>query len=292
MSEQHHGCHRHPYMHYIIRSIDINYHNGEVRLIFFSCKSRSSPSISTIKPVVIISRTPSGGSHTTPINKCHKHSISERHYEICCILGLTDDSDIPFANLHRIHPNCTPEQVCWPDLQQAFRSVIAGDEGWDVTMDKEWPPLASYITLRLKVEKQRIESTLVGEWRMYCKPKDKESFSYGLIINKVDLGNWTFEGHPRTEGKYTLRNGTIEYTEDSGQLCLRYEEVWPSGKTNYLSARIKSNGKFQCISAAGFEQKATREDLNLPESVQERSGEGAKYKVKKYYLHDSDAVAN
>lgn len=199
---------------------------------------------------------------------------------------------------NQIHPQCTPAQVSWPDLQQAFRSAIAGDQGWHTDMDREWPPLAYFITLRLKIPKDRIESTLVGEWRMYCKPDEGQgqgpAFSYGLMINKVDMEHWTFEGGPRQQGKYKIENGKMNYTEESGRLQITYDEVWPCAggleQRDKLIARVKSNGKFQCESASGFEQKATREDLNLPSSKEERIGQGAKHKIKKYYVKDEAAA--
>jgi len=193
---------------------------------------------------------------------------------------------------HRIHANCTPEQVCWPDLQQAFRSAISGEEGWHQTMDDDWPPLAYYITLRLKVEYERIVEALLGEWRMYCKPQGGEPFSYGLCIRHVDLENWTFEGGPRYEGNYTVENGRLEYSQETGRLQMKYDEVWPNGQRDALSARVKSNGKFQCVSVDGFEQNATREDLNLPLTVEGRIGEAASKKVSKYYDQDPDAAAD
>ena len=36
-----------------------------------------------------------------------------------------------------VHPNCTEQQVCWPDLQQAFRSVVCDGE-WSEEDSKEW----------------------------------------------------------------------------------------------------------------------------------------------------------
>jgi len=126
---------------------------------------------------------------------------------------------------------------------------------------------------------------------MYCKPpgEDSEAFSYGLVIENVDVEAGTFEGRPRTEGKYEVKDGKIEYDEKTGRLCIRYDECWP-GQVDHLFARVKSNAKFQCESEDGFEQKATNITRNLPDDPDDRVGENAKDGVKKYYLYDDDAA--
>jgi hypothetical protein len=190
-----------------------------------------------------------------------------------------------------VHPNCTEAEVCWPDLQQVFRSVVEEDT-WDDDNDKEWDALAAKVTLRLKIPEEKVEEMLNGEWRMYCKPDAGEPFSYGLIIKDASWEAKTFSGSARTEGKYVVENGKVLYHEKRGTVVITYEEVWPNGQRDALRARVKSNGKFQCESAGGFEQKATREDINLPADPEERVGDGAKDKVKKYYLYDNDAAAD
>ena len=95
------------------------------------------------------------------------------------------------------------------------------------------------------------------------------------------------------EGKYEVKNGKIIYNEERGSCVIEYEEVWGGGETvDALRARVKSNAKFQCESAGGFEQKATNETKNLPEGFEERMGESAKAGVKKYYLGDKDAAVD
>merc|ERR1712227_641630 len=109
-----------------------------------------------------------------------------------------------------VHENCKEEEVCWPDLQQAFRSAVS-EEPWSDALSEEWPPLAPFVTLRLKIPEDKLKSTLEGEWRMYCKPEEGDAFSYGLIIENVDPEAGTFAGRARTEGKYVCENGKIAY---------------------------------------------------------------------------------
>jgi hypothetical protein len=189
-----------------------------------------------------------------------------------------------------VHPNCSETEVCWPDLQQVFRSVVSEDD-WTPEDNQEWPPLdGRKTTLRLKVLKDQIKETLEGEYRMYCKPEEGEAFSYGLIIDNVDPEAGTFGGRSRVDGKYVVQDGLIHYDEKTGRLNVDYHEVWPDGTDDHLFARVKSNAKFQCESAGGFEQKASNETLNLPADPEDRIGENAKEGVKKYYLYDGDAA--
>lgn len=137
-----------------------------------------------------------------------------------------------------VHENCKDEEVCWPDLQQAFRSGVSEDS-WDEALSEEWPPLAPFVTLRLKIPQDKIKETLEGEWRMYCKPEEGEAFSYGLIIESVDPEAATFSGRARTEGKYVCENGKIEYNPTNGRTRITYDEVWPNGQRDHLAARVK-----------------------------------------------------
>lgn len=178
---------------------------------------------------------------------------------------------------HQIHPNCTPEQVCWPDLQQAFRSAISED-AWDSHLSEEYPPLAYNITLRLKIMREQIAELLTGPWRMYAKQDGGNPFSYGLVIRDVNLDSMTFEATAQDKGKYEVVDGKLDHDAESGRVNISYTEIWPNGDRDELTARVKSNGKFQCESKDGYEQKATREDLNLP------AEEARKKKHKKYYL--------
>jgi len=193
--------------------------------------------------------------------------------------------------MSKVYYKCTPDEVCWPDLQQAFRAAICEDK-WTDEETVEWPPLGPKITLRLKIVYEKIVPTLCGEWRMYCKPDEGDAFSYGLVISEVDMEKMTFTGGARTEGKYVLEDGKISYNPKNGRTIVSYTEVWPNGQRDKLSAHVKSNAKFQCESADSYEQKATREDLNLPATLEERVGAGVKDGVKKYYLHDADAAAD
>lgn len=61
-----------------------------------------------------------------------------------------------------VHPTCTEEEVCWPDLQQVFRHTVA-KEPWSEKLIEQWPPLdGRRVTLRLKVDPDEIVSTLEG----------------------------------------------------------------------------------------------------------------------------------
>jgi len=194
-----------------------------------------------------------------------------------------------------VHKNCNPDQVVWPDIQQAFRHYVSPDDPWDEKMNDKWDPLAYKVTLRQKIEKEYLRDTLIGEWRMYCKPENPArgaAFSYGLVILSVDMDEMTFEGRSRTEGKYKVEDGKIDWDPEDSRCKLSYKEAWPNGDKDALTARVKSNAKFQCDSKGGFEQKATREDLNLPKGKEARIGEGAPVGVKKYYLNDGDAAAD
>jgi len=197
-----------------------------------------------------------------------------------------------------VHPNCTAEKVCWPDLQQVFRSVVS-DEAWNESLNLEWPPLdGRKVMLRLKIPKDQIENTLTGKYRMYCKPDGGEAFSYGLIISDVQYGeesgedgklHGTFQGRPVTDGKYEVKDGILVWDPKTTRLDIQYLECWP-GQEDLLKARIKSNCKFACESADGFEQKATNETRNLPNDYEDRVGEAAKPGTKKYYLYDEEAA--
>ena len=123
---------------------------------------------------------------------------------------------------------------------------------------------------------------------MYCKPKDGQAFSYGLIISDVNLEEHIFSGRPCTEGRYELEDGSFIYDEKTCRLNISYTEVWPDGSRDMLQARVKSNGKFHCESTAGFEQKASNVVKNFPENPEDRIGEHAKPGIKKYYLLDED----
>ena len=145
----------------------------------------------------------------------------------------------------RVHAKCTPTEVTWPDLQQVrleqmwctctvlhvdvlvwqvFRSAVS-EEAWHSGLDAEWPPLAPHVTLRLKVARDQIEKVLKGEWRMFCKPNGADPFSYGLLIESVNLKSWTLTGRSRVEGKYVLENGRINYDAKTSRCCISYTEV-------------------------------------------------------------------
>lgn len=197
-------------------------------------------------------------------------------------------------------------EVTWSDFQAVMRfnlSLLYGDEGagdegpwmdlpdyeWPEAADKHWPPLSKKVTLRNKIKDlEQVKECLMGEFRMYCKPDDGKCFSYGLVIDSVDIEAKTFTAKPRKEGRYTIQDGKFEWDEATGgRTRISYTEVWPpNNQLDAIAARLKSNGKFQCESKMGFTQKATRES-NLPEDPEERM---AKAGSKKYYEGDRDAV--
>lgn len=189
---------------------------------------------------------------------------------------------------NNVHPNCTEAEISWPDIQQAFRATLCDGE-WADDDDTEYPPLNTTVALRNKIAPEDIKAALEGEYRMYCKPDDADAFSYGLIIDNVDVEAGTFGGRSRKEGKYVVENGAITY-DDHHRVFISYDEVWPGGTVDHLQARVKSNAKFQCESTGGYEQKATNESRNLPDDPDDRFGETAEEGVKKYYLRDKDAA--
>jgi len=126
--------------------------------------------------------------------------------------------------------------------------------------------------------REQIAELLTGPWRMYAKQDGGNPFSYGLVIRDVNLDSMTFEATSQDKGKYEVVDGKLDHDAESGRVNISYTEIWPNGDRDELTARVKSNGKFQCESKDGYEQKATREDLNLP------AEEARKKKHKKYYL--------
>jgi len=201
------------------------------------------------------------------------------------------------ADTH-VHQNCTPDEVCWPDLQQVFRHYISPDEGWSDELSEKWVPLAYWNTLRLKIDPEVLKETLVGSWRMACIPLDKKRgapFSYGIVIKEVDLEKWTFKGRARIKEKYKVKDGEIQYDKDTQHCTISYKELWADGCGGWddedaLKARVKSNAKFQCISESNFDQKATHEDANLPKGTDPRIGIEAPDGVKQYYVNDAEAA--
>jgi len=191
-----------------------------------------------------------------------------------------------------VHPNCTEHEVCWPDLQQVFRHAISEGTNWALNHElcAEYPPLAPKITLRLRIKQEEVKVLLEGEYRMFCQAAGEEGFSYGLIISDVDMHAQSFQGRPRQAGKYVIENGRMEYHPRTEHVIIRYDEVWPDGTRDCLQARVKSNAKFQCESADGFDQKATNMTINLPDDPEDRIGEKVREGVKKYFAYDEEAA--
>jgi hypothetical protein len=179
-----------------------------------------------------------------------------------------------------IHLNCTEEQVCWPDLQQAFRTCVE-DDAWDEDNNKEWPCLdGRRTTLRNKVTEENVKGLLEGCYRMYCKPEDGDPFSYGIDISdvtKTEDNQGTFNGKSPKDA-YVVADG--KYFIDEHHRCyITYGEVWGDFVDN-LTARVKSNSKFQCESTGGFEQKAANYTVNPQYATYH---EAAPFNVKKYH---------
>jgi len=181
---------------------------------------------------------------------------------------------------YHVHPGCTKECTCWPDLQSVFRFIVADGEPWSESYNEEYPPLdGRRATLRNKISKDQIKEIFEGDFRMYCLPPQEgaAAFSYGIIFKDVDVEAGTFGGHSATPGVYEIQDGTLLYDEKTGRLNIKYTEVWQSnGVVDKLAARVKSNAKFQCESASGFEQKASH-IKNVPPAEDAPPG------VKKYH---------
>lgn len=152
-------------------------------------------------------------------------------------------------------------------------------------MALEWPPLGTRMSLRLKIKQSQLAKTLIGPWRMYCKPESGAGFSYGLVIDKVDVDKMTFSGGT---DKLKLEDCKIKYDERSGRTFIEYREVWPDGSSEPVTAALKSNGKFVCEGPINDEHKASRQDLNLP--IPSSGLDDAPISVRKYFLSDFDAV--
>eukprot|EP00658_Telonema_sp_P-2_P064105 TRINITY_DN5298_c0_g1_i3.p1 TRINITY_DN5298_c0_g1~~TRINITY_DN5298_c0_g1_i3.p1 ORF type:complete len:480 (+),score=131.34 TRINITY_DN5298_c0_g1_i3:66-1505(+) len=182
-------------------------------------------------------------------------------------------------------------QVCWQDVQAAFKKAGHGREMGDNDLDQM---MHRKVTLMLKIED--IPAALEGEWRMYCKGtgKDDKPFSYGMYITDVEelapeghVRRFGFRGRSRADGKFELTNGVATWNEHhTGRVRLQYTENWlaqgASSSSDDMVARLKSNGKFECESSSGFIQKARREDT-LPDDAGERM-------LSKYYIGDRDAA--
>lgn len=234
-----------------------------------------------------------GKRKTWPI---HPEQVKEA---ITC--GGKYDDKVAYSVLLELFENsgceCKQEQsiVVWPDVQQIFTDELGEAKSKEVKMISGDPPADPIIpNLTLKIPEEHIKPMLIGEWRMYCKStgnggKDP-AFSYGLIIDDVTevehtghCKKYEFKARPRQAGKYDVKNGTCVWNEaGSGRLFMEYVEVWPNGTEDHLKARLKSNGKFQCNSEAGFIQKARKEDT-LPTSHKLRL-------ESKYYAGDTDAA--
>jgi hypothetical protein len=183
-------------------------------------------------------------------------------------------------SVYHVHPNCKEDQCCWPDLQSVFRFIIADGEPWTEELNGEYPPLdGRRATLRNKITKDQIKDVLEGDFRMYCMPPEESgqsAFSYGVVIKDVDVEAGTFGGHSATEGVYTIDEGKLLFDDKTGRLNVSYTEVWSNGARDALSARVKSNSKYQCESTSGYEQKASQ-GKNVPNSEEAPPG------IKKYH---------
>lgn len=174
------------------------------------------------------------------------------------------------AEAYGLHENCTKEQVCWPDIQQACRGAVCGGD-WEASDADEWPCLdGQRSTLRNRMSCLQVKENMRGTWRMYCLGEDcpkEEAFSYAVIVEEVEFNEESSEEAPGTftgksaSGAYNVVDGKIWY-DAHGRVWLSYTEEWENGAVDHLKARMKSNAKFVCDSASGFEQKARNESYH------------------------------
>ena len=189
---------------------------------------------------------------------------------------------------------CTHEQVTWPDVTHVFRTALCRARGVAVTYwtdeDEElYPALSKKNRLRFRITKHDLRRLLLGSWRMYCEPQDGQvPYSYGLVISHFDDSTLTFSGRGREKGTYEVMNGKVEYVNEQGRqnAFMVYEEVWSNGVRDRMRARLKSNSKFQCMSDAGYKQKARREESC---TVGLEGGEGG---AAKYFAGEQEVFEN
>jgi len=191
-----------------------------------------------------------------------------------------------------IHANCTKEQVCWPDIQQACRGAVCGGS-WEADDAKEWPCLdGQRTTLRNRMTVDEVKGCLIGSFRMYCLPEDgdpdEDAFSYGLIVEHVDFTEESSEEAPGTftakskTGAYSVPDGKVWY-DTRKRVWLSYTETWENGACDFLCARLKSNAKFVCDSDSGYEQKARNENVHGEEDPESPDGGMKDPAIAKYY---------
>ena len=103
---------------------------------------------------------------------------------------------------------------------------------------------------------------LMKEHCVATTPEQSEkAVSYGLVISEFEDEALTFAGRSRVPGVFEVVDGKASYAEGGCQhVVLSYCEVYPDGARKLVSARLKSNGKFQCTREDGRKQKGRRED--------------------------------
>merc|ERR1712166_1326640 len=206
-----------------------------------------------------------------------------------------------------------PDEITWPDVQHIFREMLKQLKGPDDAILLNWedvPMLCQKVSLRYRVPKNMIREILEGEWRIYHqkpgtgKGVSVDKSSYGMIIKDVvqvkaaaagkgethpDImkggDDFTFCGHARLGERYQVSDGLCRWnTLGNMGVVMTWNENWADGQVIQMEARLKVNGKFDCVDhlAKSEVKKGCRED-NFPLDAHER------LKLK-YYHGDKDAA--
>ena len=224
-------------------------------------------------------------------------------HSVCSLLQSVGWSDTELSTLEVLlfdksdawrRAGCTAEQVIWPDLAHVFRTAMCRAKGlaatyWSEEADTTYPVLSKKNRLRFRIHKHELRRLLLGSWRIYCEPQDgNPPYSYGLVISEFDDATLTFVGRGRVKGTYQVVDGKVDYVDEQGRqnAFMEYDEVWSNGIRDHMRGRLKSNSKYQCMSEAGYRQKARREDsctVGL---------EGGKEGAAKYFAREVEVFEN
>lgn len=95
--------------------------------------------------------------------------------------------------------DCTSEQVTWSDVKHTFRTAwsrakgLVVLEGWSETDDALFSVMTKNNRLQYRIEKQSIRLRLLGSWRVYCEPGDRNPLaklhregSFDILFKKAD----------------------------------------------------------------------------------------------------------
>lgn len=168
------------------------------------------------------------------------------------------------------------DEITWPDIQFIFRQMLPQikDKNDNVLLEPtDVPMLNPRVSLRYRVPKHMISDILEGEWRVYHKLA-AEGRSYGLVFKNVTAvaqGEYTFEGSS-PEASLTLKDGRGFWNEhgNSGVRIVWTEQS--AGGVVPVQARLKVNGKFECLELQEAEVKKGSRVDNFPADPAERQG--------------------